>query len=144
VVQVDLYQGGPYIPFYLITAEFFGEARARITDDGLLMVNIYDTSASRELLMSAGATIRQAFPSVQVISRPDGNHVVLAFAQEVSVAGVQERLRGVKSETAFHDVAQHAAAILAELRPPPGTLVFTDDRAPVEEMTRRMLLTQRR
>jgi len=141
LVQVDLYQGGPYIPFYLITEEFFEQLRSRMADDGLLMMNVYDTSKSHELLMATGATLKQVFSSVEVISRPDGNHIVLAFAREKTVAEVRERLRQLRGDQSFQDLAREAVAAIVDLAPPEGTAVFTDDHAPVEEMTRRMLLT---
>src|SRR5262249_23218260 len=50
LVQVDLYQGGPYIPFYLVTEEFFRLVRARMPDDGLLMMNVFDAGRNHELL----------------------------------------------------------------------------------------------
>jgi predicted membrane-bound spermidine synthase len=141
LVQVDLYQGGPYIPFYLITEEFFEQVRARIAEDGLLMMNVYDTSKSHELLMATGATLKRVFLSVEVISRVDGNHMVLAFVREKTLAQVRERLGHLGGDQAFQELAKGAAASIVDLIPPQGTPVFTDDHAPVEEMTRRMLLT---
>jgi len=140
-VQVDLYQGGPYIPFYLITEEFFEQVRARIAEDGLLMMNVYDTSKSHELLMATGATLKRVFPSVEVISRVDGNHMVLAFVREKTLAQVRERLGHLGGDQAFRELANGAAASIVDLIPPQGTPIFTDDHAPVEEMTRQMLLT---
>jgi spermidine synthase len=143
LVQVDLYQGGPYVPFYLITEEFFEQLRSRMADDGLLMMNVYDTSRSHELMMATGATLRRVFSSVEVISRPDGNQIVLAFAREKTVAEVRERLGEVRGEQAFQALAREAAVRVVDLLPAQGTTVFTDDHAPVEEMTRQMLLTRR-
>jgi spermidine synthase len=37
LVHVDLYQGGPYIPFYLVTEEFFRLVQTHIMPGGLLM-----------------------------------------------------------------------------------------------------------
>jgi spermidine synthase len=139
LIQVDLYQGGPYIPFYLITEEFFEQVRSHMTDDGLLMMNVYDTSKSHELLMSTGATLKRVFPSVEVVSRPDGNHMVLAFVRPKTVAEVRERWAQMRGEQALQDLARDAGLAIVELAPPAGTTVFTDDLAPVEEMTRRML-----
>jgi spermidine synthase len=139
LIQVDIYQGGPYIPFYLITREFFEEVSSHINPDGLLMMNVYDTSSSRELLAATAATLKLVFPAVFVISRSDGNHVVLAFPRETSIADIRQRLSRVDGEPALHAIAAHAADSIRELNPPAGTTVFTDDRAPVEEITRRML-----
>jgi spermidine synthase len=142
LIQVDLYQGGPYIPFYLITKEFFEQVRSHMTDDSVLMMNVYDPSKSHELLLSTGATLKREFPSVEVISRPDGNHMVLAFARKKTVAEVRERWTEMRGEQALQDLARDAALAITDLAPPAGTAVFTDDFAPVEEMTRRMLSTR--
>jgi spermidine synthase len=143
LVQVDLYQGGPYTPFYLVTEEFFGQVRSRIAEDGLLMMNVYDTTKSHELLMATGATLKRVFPSVEVISRNDGNHMVFAFTRVKSVAQVRERLEHLLGEQTLQELARKAAATIDDLVPPEGTPVFTDDHAPVEEMSRRMLFTQK-
>jgi len=143
LVQVDIYQGGPYIPFYLITREFFEEVSAHINRDGLLMMNVYDTSSSRELLLATAATLKLVFPSVYVISRDDGNHVVLAFPRETSLAQIRQRLSQVDGDPALHAIATNAAGAVRELIPPAGTTIFTDDHAPVEEITRRMLHSPR-
>jgi len=103
------------------------------------MMNVYDTSNSHELLMATAATLKRAFPSIFVISRSDGNHVVLAFPREMSVAEIRRRLAQVDGDPALQAIAAQAADNVRELNPPAGTLVFTDDHAPVEEITRRML-----
>jgi len=147
LVQVDLYQGGPYVPFYLITVEFFRLVRARLADDGVLMLNVFDASPGRELLLAAVATLRHVFPSVMVRSREtDGNHVVFAFPVARAAGAVRAELSLVESAEGVTELARAVAADIVELVPPPGTPVFTDDHAPVEAMTRRMLraLSERR
>jgi predicted membrane-bound spermidine synthase len=139
LVQVDLYQGGPYIPFYLITREFFEQVRTHLNPAGLLMMNVYDTSGSRELLMATSATLKRVFPSVYVIVRPDGNLIILAFPEEKSLAEIRDRLLHVTGDPQLQSLAQEAAANLSDILPPADAPVFTDDYAPVEEMTRRML-----
>jgi hypothetical protein len=44
------------------------------------------------------------------------------------------------SEAAWvQELAQEAAGDMIEFEPVVGAVIFTDDRAPIEEMTRRML-----
>lgn len=136
LVQLDAYQGGPYIPFYLVTTEFFRLARARMADDGLLMMNLFDVSDSGELLLATAATLRTVFPTVMVRSRARGSHMLFAFTRPRSVEAVRRRLEGAP-------VADAAIGVTA-LTPPASTRAFTDDLAPVEEMTRRMLGVPRR
>jgi len=131
LVQLDVYQGSPYIPFYLDTVEFFALVRAHMSDDGLLMMNLFDIGERRELLMATAASLRRVFPSVLVSSRRNGSHLLFAFAGARSLTGLGERLAATG--------AAPAAAGLAELIPPADTRPLTDDRAPVEALTRRML-----
>jgi hypothetical protein len=107
------------------------------------MMNVYDTSKSHELLMATGATLKRVFPSVEVISRTDGNHIVFAFTQVKSVGQIRERLEHLVGDQPLRELAREAAATIVDLVPPEGTPLFTDDHAPVEEMSRRMLITQK-
>src|SRR5439155_21407255 len=102
-------------------------------------VNAYETTRSLERLLATHSTLRLAFRAVFVISRSDGNHVVLAFTAEISLYDIHQRLSRVDGDAALRAIASQAAEIVRELIPPAGTTVFTDDRAPVEEITRRML-----
>ncbi len=144
LVHLDLYQGGPYVPFYLTTVEFFRLVRGRMADDGLLMMNVFDINPKRELLHATAATLRRVFPSLLVLSTSHGNHLVLAFTREGrTAASVRAQLERLKHRKDIEQLAHKAAASVADLVPPHETTVFTDDYAPVEEMTRRMLADYR-
>ena len=139
LVHVDLYQGGPYIPFYLITAEFFQEIRAHMTADGLLMMNLFDTGTKQELLIPTIATLKQIYPTVVVLSVGSGNRMLLAFSRQTEVDSIRSRLRTYEGNPVVKRLAQRAAAQVADFQVPAGAAIFTDDFSPVEEITRRML-----
>ena len=139
LVHVDLYQGGPYIPFYLVTEEFFRVVRAHMSEDGAILMNVLDVSPQLELLNATGATLRRVFPSVIVLSRGRGNHMVFAFTGERSAAEVRELLAGVADDSDVGEFVRAAIPGMADLDPPPETPIFTDDFTPIESMTRRML-----
>jgi spermidine synthase len=139
LVHVDLFQGGPYVPFYLTTVEFFQLVRSRMTDDGLLMVNVLDKGKSEELLAAMGATLGQVFPSVEELSTEKGNYILFAFAQKRAVSGTIAALRSAHGPDWVKQLGQNATGHLTEFEPRDGATIFTDDKAPVEEMTRRML-----
>jgi spermidine synthase len=139
LVHVDLYQGGPYIPFYLVTVEFFEGVRAHMSPDGLLMMNLFDISPRHELLGSTVATLKHVFPVVVVLSVGNGNRMLLAFAKDTSEASIRARFHRFEGDEAVERLARRAAGQIAKFEVPAGTTVFTDDFAPVEEMTRRML-----
>ena len=139
LVHVDLYQGGPYIPFYLVTLEFFEAVRAHMSPDGVLMMNLFDSSWEQELLRPTIATLRRVFPSVLVLSVGFGNRMLLAFPKETSKASVRSQLEKFEGNPAVKRLARLAEMQISEFTVPAGTTVFTDDFAPVEEITRRML-----
>jgi spermidine synthase len=144
LVHIDLYQGGPYVPFYLTTVEFFRLVRSRMADGGVSIVNVYDTSPRQELLEAMGATMRQVFPSVERLSTPGGNHLLFAFAQKRPLAETVARLKQGGGPAWVQELAQKAAGEIVEFEPRAGAVIFTDDLAPIEQMTRRMLVESRK
>jgi predicted membrane-bound spermidine synthase len=139
IVHVDLYQGGPYIPFYLVTVEFFEAIRAHMSADGVMMMNLFDDSRTQELSVSTAATLERVFPSVAVLSAGLGNRMLLAFRKETSEASIRSRLGSFEDKPAIIRLAKRAERQITHVEVPTGTLVFTDDFAPVEDITRRML-----
>jgi spermidine synthase len=139
LVHVDLYQGGPYIPFYLVTVEFFELVRQHMSEDGLLMMHVFDAGPKKELLQSTGATLLHVFPSVAVLLREDDSYILLAFSRERSAAWVRDRLQHAEGTPTVKRLARKAVHHIVDLVPLPGTLILTDDYAPVEDMTRRMM-----
>ena len=107
------------------------------------MMNVFDANPKKELLLSTGATLRRVFPSVAVLAREDGNHIVLAFPRERSVPWVRDRLQHADGSPVVKQLARDAAHAIVDLVPPPEAPVFTDDHAPVEAMTRRMMAKYR-
>jgi predicted membrane-bound spermidine synthase len=139
IVHVDLYQGGPCIPFYLITVEFFDAIRSHMSADGLLMMNLFDMSKDQESLLSTVATLKQVFPTVAVVPVGNRNRMLLAFPKATPISLIRTHLKSFESSAVIRRLAATAAASVSDLDVPPGTTVFTDDFSPIEEMTRRML-----
>jgi len=133
LVQLDVYQGGPYVPFHLVTEECFRLARARMSDDALLMMNVYDRSGDSALLLRLAATLRRVFPSVRVGQTDAGNFMLFGFTRVPSAERLAFQSPVLRSNGAVRKL------VLREVTVPAGAPVFTDDLAPVEEMTRRML-----
>jgi Spermine/spermidine synthase domain len=133
LVQLDVYQGGPYIPFHLVTEECFRLARARMSDDALLMMNVFDRGPDTALLRSLAATLRRVFPSVMVGHTDAGNFMLFAFTRVPSGERLRHRPAVLAANTGVRDME------IREVARPDTAAVFTDDRAPIEDMTRRML-----
>ena len=132
LVQLDIYQGNPYIPFYLVTEEFFRLTRSRMNDNALLMMNVFDAGTEPKLLFALAATLRRVFPSVMVGQTSPGNSMLFAFTRVRSEEWVRARVISARFGRLRDLQIRNVAA-------PAATPVFTDNLAPVEQMTRRML-----
>ena len=139
VIQVDLYHGGPYVPFHLATVEFYQSVKAHLTSGGVVVLNVFDGGRERAILGATAATLKSAFPAVAFYQHGYGTFVIFAFAHERPMESLRMALSNGSLAPALAATAAHAAPELRELNVPAGAMVFTDDRAPIEEMTRQML-----
>jgi predicted membrane-bound spermidine synthase len=142
VIAVDAYRP-PYIPFHLITAEFFALARDRLADAGVVAVNVGRTHTDYSLVDAVAATMLHVFPSVFVVDEPDngsplGNSLVVATRQPATLDDLRANL------PAFGDgLLGQVAPVMSGARvaaPPAGAPIFTDDRAPVEQVVHKLVL----
>jgi len=138
-VEVDLFQGSPYIPFYVLTKEFFENVRSVLSDDGAMVMNIY-APAKKEIIEPVLATIANAFPSVYKIPISD-NFVVLATKRKTSIEEVKEKIKNaVVAEKADLNLAnEYSLMNISIFLPDKKAPIFTDDWAPVEPITYKMI-----
>ncbi len=136
VIVVDAYRT-PYIPFHLTTQEFFALVRSRLSDDGVLAINVGHTGVDRQLVEDIADTVHTVFPSVYLIESPeDYNSVLLATVQPTGLEGVRARLAALRGPYLAPVVARALPnlEVWRTARP-----VFTDDRAPVEQVVHGMI-----
>jgi len=140
VVGVDAYRL-PYIPWNLTTREFFQEVRAHLTDDGVLVINVGRTPNDRRLIDAMAGTLEAVFPSVYVVDIPDTfNSILYATVQPTQAANLPANLALMDARTpaVLRDATARA---VANLQPTPhSTTVFTDDLAPVEQLTNSIVI----
>jgi hypothetical protein len=129
-IVVDAYRQ-PYIPFHLSTVEFFEEVRDRLTPGGLVAINVGTPPDEDEVVDRIAATMRRVFPAVQTARYGEFNSVVLGFRDPEVARQARARLAGAPDPVAV------PSRLLGSLLAPvaPGGEVFTDDHAPVEQMT---------
>ena len=144
LIQLDMYQGGPYIPFYLATAEFFQLVNAHIAENGMMMMNVFDAGKERALLTAIVATLRTAFPTVAVLPTGQTNFMIFAFPQERDLGSIRRQFTEIDADLPIRWLAVNAANALIEVRVPETTPIFTDDHAAIEEMIHRMAPAGRR
>jgi hypothetical protein len=112
--------------------------------DGVVAVNAGRTHTDYTLVDAIAATMQQVFPSVYIVDEPDqgsplGNSLIVATRQPTGLSDFQANL-GRFSHPLLAEVARRAAPYARNAAPPSGTPVFTDDRAPVEQVVHRLVL----
>ena len=136
VIYVDAYHQ-PYVPFYLATQEFFRLVRDRLSPGGIVALNVATVPEDDTLVREISGTLATVFPRVRVWNALRFNRVVLGFA-----APVRDR---ATIETAASRLAPVVGLLRRDLRARPAVLPssdpWTDDRAPVEWVTDRMIVS---
>jgi spermidine synthase len=139
VVAIDAFQQ-PYIPFQLTTREFFSEIRAHMLPDGVVALNTGHTAHDYRLVQVFVNTMKTVFPSVYTFNVPGTiNTEIMATMQPTSVNTFKANLARFAPDSTMGQVA---AEVVPQVTPAysNGGLVFTDDRAPIEEITDQLLL----
>jgi spermidine synthase len=127
-IFVDAYRQ-PYIPFYLATREFFELARDRLSAHGALVLNVGHPEGSDQLEEMLTATLGAVFEHVaRDPIEPTNTLLIASMGTAPSRASLSEAAAELPGELA--GVVGDAALRLAD--PLPGGTVYTDDKAPVE------------
>jgi predicted membrane-bound spermidine synthase len=142
VIAVDAYRP-PYIPFHLTTKEFFTEVRRHLTDRGVLAINVGRTLKGRALVDVLSSTARAIFPHVYVIDTPDygstlGNSLVVATVADTRPENFAANLK-LMDNPLLEEVANSSLPTIEEVGAP--TVVFTDDKAPVEQVVHELIVS---
>lgn len=124
-IMVDAYRQ-PYIPFYLVTREFFALVRRHLDPGGVVMVNVGHPEGSDGLEKVLTATMRTSFRTVLRDPSERVNTVLLASDSPISGA----TLATATVPPLLEATARDTAALLAPGLE--GGSVYSDDRAPVE------------
>ena len=135
LIIVDAYRQ-PYVPFYLATSEFFRLAREHLRPGGAIALNVAATPGDRKLSEAIGTTLLTAFPQAWRWRALRYNDVVFATREQASRDELERR-----AETAPGEVARLLPLFRNRLEPVRSQgKPLTDDRAPVEWLTDRMIL----
>lgn len=144
VIAVDAYKQ-PYIPFHLTTREFFAEGRAHLKPGGVFVVNAGRTATDYRLVEVISQTMRAVFPKVFtvdtagfnntiVIGTTDSNATLADFAANI------EAERMTRPDSPIITIADAALTNGRMADIPPGSQIFTDDLAPVEDLIDSIIL----
>ncbi len=136
VIGIDAYRQ-PYIPFHLTTVEFFTGAREHLKEYGVVAINVGRAPGDWRLVEALASTMQQVFPNVYAIEMDSSyNTLLIGTNQPVAPEDISANLRAV-TDPHLKRLVDRARG---HVRAPEGNgLVFTDDRAPVEQVIDMMI-----
>ncbi len=141
VISVDAYRP-PYIPWHFTTVEFFSEVYDHLSPNGVLVINIGRGMDDRRLIDALGSTILEVFPSIHVMDLPFSfNSILFATKTPTEVSNLQMNYQNIV-ESEVHPLLKETMKITLDniQQPPQSTIVFTDDKAPIEWYTNAMII----
>jgi spermidine synthase len=134
-ILIDAYRQ-PYVPFYLATQQFFRLVRSRLRPGGIVALNVATVPGDHRLARDIAGTLRTVFPQVLTWQALKLNQLVLGFDRPISRAQLQAAV--ARTPTRIRVLTRLLAAQARAALP--STQPWTDDRAPVELVTDRMIL----
>jgi spermidine synthase len=130
LILVDAYRGG-YVPFHLLTREFYGLVKQRLVPGGAAAFNVHDGS---KLYASTVKTLGEVFAALDLYPTGRGEVIAVATAAPADAQTLERRAAALQSQHGFRfslpdmlrwrmDKPQSQAA---------GGDVITDDFAPAD------------
>jgi len=131
LIFVDAYHQ-PYVPFYLATREFFALVEKRLQPGGLVALNVATVPGDRRLVRELSATLATVFPEVRVWPVLRFNHIVIGLTRPPAGRPVSPDRQLAPLVRLLHEQLGSPVS--------PSADPWTDDRAPVEWITDRMIV----
>jgi spermidine synthase len=131
IILIDAYRG-PFVPFHLLTKEFYEIVKAHLADGGVIAQNV---EPSTMLFDTSVKTVRAVFSQVDFY-QAEGNIVTIAYdgpprSTADLAAAAHERQVALKLRYSLDDLIKSRAR---SMQIDPRAKVLTDDFAPVDSL----------
>ncbi len=141
VIGIDAYRL-PYIPWHLTTQEFFREVHDHLDPDGVVVINVGRALNDRRLIEAMVGTMQTIFPTLHLIDVPETfNSILIGTVQETTFQNLVDNYISLQEQNVdplLLDVLERA---IENSQPLPSTsVVYTDDKAPIEQLTDAIVL----
>jgi len=144
-IEIDLFQGGPEIPFYTATKEFFQQTHEHTSANGLIMMNVIGTLQKKgleKLVYRIADTVSEVFDSVYLFPE-EWNTLVIATKNTTNLAALKQRLSKVNRDKALRYFADELYGRIIEYKKT-HDVIFTDDKSDIELVTHEVVNNLRR
>lgn len=133
IVILDAFNSD-YIPFHLMTKEFLEEVKGILSDDGVVVANVF---YDNQLCDAEMKTFLAVFGRCQAYFAATATNAMLVAlgpkAPELTAEQAAQRAAELQGKHRFaFDLPTVAARLRPDIAPNPQAMVLTDDRAPVD------------
>ncbi len=157
VVELDMFQGGPYVPFYVTTKEFYRLIADHLLPNGVVTMNVLSLRGDHTLLCSIKKTLKTAFPTVFAVQvkmrsgtgramrvEKTSNYILVALSRKIPEESVPSEVRKTLRAKrgyppALSKVINNFINDIVFLPESDEASVFTDDKSDVERVTFKMV-----
>lgn len=133
LVTIDAYKV-PYIPWHMTTRQFFEEIEARLTENGVMAINVGYVPGDRRFVEGITTTLLEVFPSVHTMDVPGSLNTILVATRQPTLPDYLAANLAQLEPDAPALLRQALVTAQSGLAPtvPSEDIRFTDERAPVE------------
>jgi predicted membrane-bound spermidine synthase len=130
LILLDAYRGG-YVPFHLLTREFYTLVKQRLAPSGVAAFNVHDGS---KLYASTVKTLSAVFPALDLYSSGVGEVIAVASASPLAKAALEQRATALQERYGFRFPLQQLLQRRMDNPLAQGANgdVITDDFAPAD------------
>jgi spermidine synthase len=135
LIVVDAYRQ-PYIPFQLVTKEFFQACRLHLSPNGVVAVNAGRAPGDYRLVDAVSGTLGAVFPQIYQQDTPRFLNTILYApmqpTQPHEVRANMDRAAAAKMEVVAQVLQETRGSAIVHVNP--HGPIYTDDLAPVERL----------
>lgn len=139
-IEVDVFQGGPYIPFFLATKEFYEELKPHLRQTGFVSVNMmgqHSQSDKNSLIAVVGNTLSSVFPYVYMMP-VRSNTIFFASVCHQDIDEIKTKAQ-MKTPKRLSPIVAEFTNNLTQVKYNKDIPVFTNDKSNIEEMLFKLL-----
>ncbi len=137
LIVIDAYQNQLYIPWTMTTQEFWETVKDSLNEGGIVGININATTLDAELLQAISNTMASVFPHTYVtkVGGAGWNYMVTASDSPIDFDSFSEKEMNDELAVFARKIMRDTVEQIFD----PQKTILTDDRAPVELMTDKMI-----
>lgn len=136
-IEIDAFSGGPFVPFYLTTKEYFELAFQKLRPQGVMMMNVLSTGGDKTFSHRLGNTVKSVFPSLFTVDLGE-NILFIAARNPTRLERIKAKLQN-NPNPRLSVVVQYALERFEEFDFQEGVPIFSDDRAPAAKLIYEMV-----